>query len=42
MDNVPVPVRSGRDSPSARMRRIRFKYWYSSCWTRERSAAEEG
>lgn len=30
IERVPVPVRSGRCSPSARMRRIRFRYWCSS------------
>jgi hypothetical protein len=31
MLRVPVPVRSGRASPVSRTRRIKFKYWYSSC-----------
>lgn len=30
IERVPVPVRSGRCSPSARMWRIRFRYWCSS------------
>ena len=30
MERVPVPVRSGRYSPSERMRRMRFRYWCSS------------
>ena len=29
-ERVPVPVRSGRCSPSERMRRIRERYWSSS------------
>ena len=31
IEYVPVPVRSGRCSPSRRMSRIRSRYWYSSC-----------
>ena len=31
IEYVPVPVRSGRCSPSWRISRIRFRYWYSSC-----------
>lgn len=30
IEYVPVPVRSGRCSPWARMVRMRFKYWCSS------------
>lgn len=31
MERVPVPVRSGRNSPVDRIVRIRLRYWYSSC-----------
>jgi hypothetical protein len=42
MESVPVPVLSGRDSPSARMYPMRLRYWYSSCCMSLCSAADEG